>query len=366
MKKHPSLRFVAYVFVAVLCLSMAGRVTAQPDLESLVHQALDQKITLEVKDKPLSSAFLKVAEQTGVSVTIKPSVLALLPYGADTRMNARIVDTPLRVGIERLLTPLGLTYRVEGGGLEVIPTEPLRRIVGRATWDELETIAWLRRTEFTGDDVQKEELSRRLRFEDYNKLPEPLLRLFQAMQDSGAGTLDEVLTAALGEGRPWYPSGKRIVVTGVLQQSQRELKRRVTLTASHKPLFDILTDLSNQAGIRIIYGPDALVSLPIRAQKDFSIVLKNATVEQALEEIKAATGLTYQLYVGGVIINRGSRRKAESRERVGAVLVIPGRGEIPIYESDMSPETRKALDELIDRLMRAIPDESEESPDADQ
>ncbi|MEE9294160.1 MAG: hypothetical protein V3W34_04225 [Phycisphaerae bacterium] len=347
---------------AIACFVWATVAPAQVDMESLIHQALDQVVHFEVVDKPLPEAFLTVAEQTGVAISISPESLKLLPHGANTRMTARMKNIPLRDGIERLVKPLGMRYRVAGDGLVVEPAPALRRIGRRATWDELETLQWLGSLEWSAGEEGWGALRDRLHFQvDHDAPAEALL---QSLNRAGAGPASEVLSRACeAVGWTWYPSGKRIVVIERGRQIQRELSRPITLRAQHQRLSDVLAELAQKAHMTFHFEPGAVASVPHETRRDFSVLLVDASVEQALEVICGATGLSFAVGRDGVRFSNPQR--PTSSDRPVAILMIPGRGEILIYEKDLPPDVKEALETLIDRLIKAVPP-PEDSANAEQ
>ena len=336
--------------VSLACFTFAPQAIAQVDMESLIHQAMDQLVNFEVVDKPLPEAFLMVAEQTGVGISISPESLKLLPHGASTRMTARMKNIPLRDGIDRLVRPLGMTYRVVEDGLVVEPTAALRRVGRRATWDELETLQWLTSLEWSGSPENAEALLARLQF--HVKHDTPGESLVKAMQRSGTGLTSDLLSSACrAAGWAWYPSGRNLVVVDRRRQIDRELSRPITLRVQHQPLADVLAELAGKAHMTFRFEPGAIALLPRETRQNFSVLLVDATVEQALEVICGATGLSFSIGEDGVQFSNS--QPAKSADQPVAIIVIPGRGEFPIHEEDLTPELKKSIDDLIINLVKS-------------
>lgn len=75
-------------------------------------------VSLELDDVPLSEALARLGEQADLEV-------ACQLFAGETRVTPRVRELPLRVALERLLTPLNLTWRpTEPGTLRVIPRRP--------------------------------------------------------------------------------------------------------------------------------------------------------------------------------------------------------------------------------------------------
>ncbi len=344
----------AFCMAALLGLSIQAA-DAQLDMAALVEEALDQTNDFEVVDKPLSAAFLLVAEQTGVAIHVSAATLALLPDGPGTRMTARMKDNPLRDGIDQLLKPLGMCYRVAGDGLHVEPSAPLRRIGRRATWNELKTLQRLAVEQWSPN--AKSALPAVFKFSVGS--PDPQARLLEAMSEAGAGSVAKTLDDACRMlGWAWYPSGDGIVISSLAEQMGRDMRSPVTLTAKHRPLSEILADLATQSGVAFRFESNAIGSLSRQAQHDCSVRFENLPLEQALEILRAETGLTFRIDGDAVVFDNPHRAKRD--DPVAAILVIPGRGEIPIHERDLTPEVKALLDTLVEQLIRAAPADDEQ------
>ena len=101
------------------------------------------------------------------------------------------------------------------------------------------------------------------------------------------------------------------------------------------------------------FEPGAIASVPHETRRDFSVLLVDATVEQALEVICGATGLSFSVERDGVRFSNPQRPTGS--DRPAAILLVPGRGEIVIYEKDLPPDVKEMLDALISRLIKAVP-----------
>lgn len=336
-----------------------GVAVAQVDVRADGSGMLDGTVNFEVVDKPLPEAFVMVAEQTGVAITITPQTLRLLPDGADTRMTARMKNIPLRDGIDRLLKPLAMRHRFVNGRITVEPSESLRRIGRRATWDELDLLAWLAGEPWDPADADLfGKLRAALRFEwgeeSVGEKP-PIDVLHEVLSGAQPGTIEEALTEACAALKwTWAPRGRRIVIGPAHPQAKtHERPVRVTLRAEKRALADVLTELARQSGKTFHFEPGAIGSLPRNVREEFSVIFVDVPLEQALEIIAGASGLEFSMAGDRVVFS--SPRAATRTDRPAAILQIPGRGEIPIYDDDLPPETRKALHDLIDRLIDAVP-----------
>ena len=352
-------------FSTCCCLLFAA-VAAADDLEPLVEAALDQPVELNIQDTPLAEAFETVARETGVVVTVAPATFDLLPYGSDTKVNARMQNIPLRQGLMHLAAPLGLRFEVRGRGIDILPTAALLRIGRRATWDELDTLAWLSSLDFMADGSAAEQLAKRIQFRvgDVDGWP-PLQR---AVERVGAGPGDQVLTLAADSlDWTWYPQGNRIVVLTQSAQVERQLDGRVSIRQSHRKLIDVVQSIGRQVHLTIRADPGAIASLPIQTRDNFALHAENKTAREALEAVAASSGLGYRVEPDGVVFfhpgqtapsaNTGASRARSADPYVGKISVNSPDGvviELLLHESDLSEETNRLREKYLEQADEII------------
>lgn len=293
----------------VVAMMLAGPVAAS-DIRALVEQALDEPARIVLEDVRLAAAIDQVTEQTGVKISMSPEVMALVPHGGETLIKkVDIANIPLREGLAKLFGPLGMTCKVVGDHVVVVPKQALVALGRTPTWEELETLRILSATLAGMDHDVLFELKGRLQFR--TGVADPRVRLAAALRSVGAGPGDEVLTIACDElGWAWYPSGRNIVVVTKEQQVQRLLRKPIRINLSNRPLIDVLIALGDSVGVTIRTEPGVLVSLPPHVQRNFSLTIRDQTAEQALEKIAAYTGLGYFIVPDGVVFYAGSPQEA--------------------------------------------------------
>jgi len=133
------------------------------DTRALIKQALDEpgKITLE--NVRLADAVQKISEQTGLKIVMPPEVMNLAPYGGNTVIEkVDIAGTPLREGLRRLLSPLGMTFTVEEDHVRIVPHESLLCLGRPPTWAELDLLSWLGTLQPGLNSDHREELLKRV------------------------------------------------------------------------------------------------------------------------------------------------------------------------------------------------------------
>ena len=364
--RRRSTRIVVQLGIVLALLTAPARAQQQVDMAALIEQALDQVVDFEIEDKTLPETLVIIAEKWGTPIRIGAEALQLLPYGPATRIQgARMRNVPLRQGLRKLLSPLGMRFEVVDDHLEVVPTEAVRRICRRASWNELATIQWLAELEWANRPDQVEDLRSRLQFRVDVERPAEVL--FGSIERVGAGRGDEVLTVACrSHGWTWYPWGEQIAVVSTQEQVYRELQRPITIRAQRQPLAEVLAEVARQAGVGIRFSPGVIGALPREAQRDFSLLLVDTPAEQGLEVIAGVTGLGFRPKDGGIEIYqarpappaREGGSTVESDPVIGRVVMPSPDGlfeyEFLIRQSDLPPELGHVRQEMIDDAVEAI------------
>lgn len=346
----------------------------QADMRAIVEQVLDSPVELKLENVPINRAFDVIADSTAVRINMPPDVMALLPYGSDTRVNVELRNVTLRDGLEQLFAPLGMDFDVTDRGVDVLPGPGLARLGRSAKWSELGTIQWLESTPLT-DGVALELLHQRIQFRVPD--PDPWPMLAGAIKKVGAGSAAELLEVAADSlGWTWYPWDEHIVVLPWAEQAKRQLDRLITVRKTHRPLVEVLQTVGREVGVPVRLAPGAAESLPPEVRSTFTLLAENVTASEALEQIAATSGLSYRIDEGGVVFEQPSAAREQDRTRPGgavrrtrdayvAKITVPDPSgiyqiELLVRESDLSPEVnalrQQMLDEANDVIEKALRD----------
>ncbi len=286
--------------------ALAGMAAAAPflDTRALIEQALDEPTRITLTSIRLGEAVEVITEQTGVRIVMAPDVMGLTPQGADTLITeVDIANISLRDGLTRLFTPLGMTFVVESDHIAVLPHEALLGLGRAATWEELETLAWLSSISPGLDEQDLTSLQSRTQF--HVPVPVTWKLLAGAIRNVGAGSGDEVLTVACrAMGWGWSLADRWIVVAPLEEHILRRLRQRITIRMRNRTLHEVMNAVGNAVNVRVRAEAGALVTLPPQIQRNFSLDVHQRTAEQALDEIAAYTGLGYLIDPGGVMFFR--------------------------------------------------------------
>src|SRR6476646_9531662 len=112
--------------VALVALVVGPRTVAQNSASSaLINQALDKQATLDLNGN-LPDVMAQVTKQTGVPIDATPDVWAILPWGRETTVTAKIANQTLRGALDAMTRKLGLVYVLKDESLELQPAPALR------------------------------------------------------------------------------------------------------------------------------------------------------------------------------------------------------------------------------------------------
>ncbi|MBS3821867.1 MAG: STN domain-containing protein [Phycisphaerae bacterium] len=293
--------------VTLTLLTLVGWAVAQ-QTDGLRQKRLDAPLTLTVSDKPIGEVFWKLTRASNVRFTVTDETLAALPYAGQTHMDVQLRDVSLRAALRQMLRPHGLDWRIKDGVVQVVPSDALHRMCRRATFDELVLLGRLLTVELSADSQARPvDLLRRASDDDDLALvlPDDLLgedlaaarrRADQVLPAPAAEWLDLLA----GDGRTWYLSGDRITVLNRSDQVRRQLQRRVSLRYQNTRLVNVLLDLARQAQVKLTLAPGSLNILPRDVRNDFTLMIDDATIAQALEVISGATGLEFSVIDDGI------------------------------------------------------------------
>lgn len=288
----------------VLGCSLAA---AQPAGQSAVSvtadigRAMDRKLEkLTISSKELPDALAEVGKAVGAKIQVDEAAADLLPWGRQTKLaDVTITNASLREALPEILGPLGMTYELRDGVVVVIATKPLRRINRRATWDELKLLQKCRETIYSPQALAE----LRVQYRITGKVDAPGLMQKQ-LEQAGRGTIAQILEVATGSlGWVWFPDEDRIVIRTAEAQMANQLARRVTLHYEKEPLSRILLALADKAEVPLLLEPGVMLKLPAAAAQNFTLLVENTSIRQALNLISAETGLKYEmrrdvLYIG--------------------------------------------------------------------
>jgi hypothetical protein len=280
------------------------------DSSALINEALDKVVSLQV-DGVLPQAVKKMTDQTAVPIVVEQQAYDLLPWGEQTNVKAAIQNKTLREALAAICQKLGLTFEVGPQAVKLEPMPALARLGRRATVQELEALDLLSRTPIgqgPTDTVGRliEAVDRRL-----SETKSPFAVEFRPGDKASNGTAINVPHNATLEDAlehlakqtdlTWYPWGKSIVIVPKEEQIGQQLRKAVNWHFRGEDVAQVLTVLSQAAGVEFTLEPGAIQRVPPEFRK-ITLMLENATVRQALDDIRGVTGLDYVIKPEGVYL----------------------------------------------------------------
>lgn len=380
----------------VVLLVMVSNSFAQSSGGGALQMKLDRPVKLKLTDKPIGEVFDKLSRVTQIDFKISPDTLEFLPYGAETRLNITIPDVTLRSALSQILNPQALNWEVNGNRVLIVPSEPLYRMCHRATYDEMELLGKIILGQVEELDEHKSIVGSLRSAIDDKKIKvifpselnkEYLAAAFKQASETlphSAGVWLDLICQPLG--LTWYLEGKNIILISRKAQVKRQLNRVVSLRYQNSRLSNILLDLARKGRVKVTMVPGVMKSLAKRVRSDFTLIMADATIAQALEIICGATGLEFPTNDEGFLVKtslylevnpEGSAPKnwqqPTKRKRprfiVKTVLQKGDNKTVDLYilPEHLPEELRKAIDAEREKIIKELSEkygitESKDSP----
>ncbi len=336
---------------------------------ALINAELDKNVQLDIKNQPLPQAVKIIEDKSnGVRIDVAPQVWDLLPWGEQTTINAKIENKTLRDALAAITRKLGLTFELKDEAVEIQPLPALKRLGRRATVDELAVLDFLSRTPYEG----KPQLTVRGLLEAVDAKLESSKSNFAVENRAGGAdgtsvpvkrdaTLLEALDAIpLNTDATWYPWGKSLVVMQKVDQVRGQLANKtVTIRFNGVNVSQVLAELQSRSGVKFTIEPGAVARLSPE-QQNVRLVLENASIEQALENLAGFTGLAWIANDKGVYISNPSAGAAV-REPSVAMITLDNGVQVVVRESQVPSDVREYIkfktDEKLAKIRQMMKDE---------
>jgi hypothetical protein len=346
----------------LLMMSVASTALSQVS-SALINEALD-KITPLNLNGTLPQVMSAIGRETGVRIDAAPMVWELLPWGDQTNVTAKIENQTLRESLTAITRKLGLTWTLKDESVELQPMPPLARLGRRSTVQELQALDLLASNplQLTTDRPTVRQLieavdARLLAIDEQFKKanqPPPALAIESRTGDSvppdrlifvprNASLMDALESLVKETRATWYPWGKSIVIVAKEDQVRNLLNKSLTVRFNGVDIQQVLMELSQRSGIEFAIEPGALQQIP-QEFRSIRLIIENATVKQAMENISGVTGLGYVVNESGIYI---WHRLSETDSRPGAmfgILQLDNGMQVFIPESSLPPDMREYLE----------------------
>src|SRR5258706_9827841 len=213
---------VVCVLIAAASFFARGQNSAS---SALINQQLDKQAKLDLNGN-LPDVMGQITKQTGVPIDAVPDVWAILPWGKETTVTAKIENQTLREALEVITRKLGLQFVLKDEAIELQPAPALRRLGRESPISELDALNQLAATplQMTTDKTDLKTLleaveSRLVAVESQYSVENrtatsgnPVPQNMPIAVPRNASLLDALEAVTTQSPATWYPWGKTIVV----------------------------------------------------------------------------------------------------------------------------------------------------------
>jgi hypothetical protein len=350
----------------VLCLLAPVGFAQKPEnaTSALINEQLDKTVSLRL-DGMLPQVLRSIEDKTGVRIVVGDQVYDLLPWGEQTGVKAKVENQTLRNALSAITKKLGLLWELRQFDVMLKPMPALSRLGRRATISELQSLELLRTTTFSN---QKNQMTIQALLNAIDKqlagIKSPSIALDIRSGDPAdpqAGYIqpdkvvnvprDSNLSVVLEDlsrqsDATWYPWGTKIVIVPKQQQIRMLLDKSITAHFDGTDLTRVIDQLSAASGVQFQIEPGAFQRVPTQ-YRNIRLDLDNATVRQALENIRGVTGLDYVVKPEGVYVwnqNPNSTGSAPAAvDPVVAMIPTDSGTTLMLRESEVPPDLRAYL-----------------------
>jgi hypothetical protein len=303
--------FRAAFLIALLAFSSLA-FAQETSSSALISEQLDKQIDSLNVQGGLFDVMSAIEAQTSVRIEAVQSVYDALPWGQDTSISVNVRNTTLRQVLDTIGRHLGLKAVPGDQAVVFEPTPALRRLGRRATLDEIQALDLLAATPLSAAETQ-EPVAKILQQIDaaLTTAKSPFAIETRGVDSSATQAIigvdrNTTLMDALDEisdqtDATWYPWGQSIVIVPKVEATRLLLSKRITTRFRDVPLQQVLLELAEQSGATFQMTPGVLQKVP-PAYAKITLILDDATIDQALQSISGATGLAFTPTSDGISV----------------------------------------------------------------
>ena len=295
----------------MLVLLMVPALAPGQNTSALINAELDRIHSLDL-NKPLPAAMKQIGDETGVPIQAAPSVWDALPWGDQTTISAKIEGKTLREALDAIARKLGLIVVLKDEAVELQPMPALLRIGRRSTVQELAALDFLASTPANlnterptvrqlADAIDQRLLDLKSPFAIEYRAGDVTRPDQQVAVQRNASMMDAMESLVRETRATWYPWGKSIVILPKEDQVRNLLSKTITIRYNGVDVQQVLAELAQRSGAEFTIEPGAIQRIP-QEFRTVRLVLDNATIKQALENLAGFTGLGYVVNENGVYI----------------------------------------------------------------
>lgn len=342
--------------VAILTITT---IVAAQSSSALLNEALDRIYPLDLNTS-LPVAMKAIGEQTGVRIEASSAVWNLLPWGDQTKITAKIEGKTLRDALDIIARTLGLQVVQREEVVQLQPMPALTRLGRRSTVQELNALNQLASTPA---DLKSERVSVAQLIEAVNAKLNAIKSNVALDNHAGdaaapdaqlfiphnASLMDALEALPKATRATWYPWGKTILIVPKEEQIRSLLEKSITLRYNGVDIQQVLAELSQRAGVEFTFEPGSVQRIPVEF-RTIRLVLDNATIRQALENIASFTGLGYVVNDNGVYLwNQQNDAAGSSRDPIVGQLPLDNGMTLFVRKSQLPDDLQQYIKFKTDR-----------------
>jgi hypothetical protein len=327
--------------------------THAQNTSALLNEALDKVYPLDL-NTTLPVAMKAIGEQTGVRIEAAPNVWDLLPWGDQTTVKAKIEGKTLREALDAICRKLGLTVVLKEEAVELQPMPALARLARRSTVKELEALDLLASKPMglstekptVGaliDALDDKLVDLKSQFAIANHAQDALKSDLPLNVPRNATMMDALEVLARETRATWYPWDKSILIVPKEVMIRELLSKTISIRYNGVDISQVLAELSQRSGVEFNIEPGAIQRIPSEF-RTIRLVLGNATIKQALENLAGFTGLGYVVNETGVYIwNQAVTAAGPQRDPVVGTIQLDNGMVVFVRESECPPDVQEYL-----------------------
>jgi len=354
------------LLIVVVFVPATGRslCRAQQLTAVLIEKALDDPAKINFRDISLEDVVENLSKTLGIPIEVDQTALAQLPYGQLTMLaSVQLQGMSWRDALRELLKPLALTFQPGVDRIYILGTNELMRQPRRLNINELDAIVRLQNT-----NLNHSEKNLLRQIYQLTRIDFKLIELDRHRDNADQDTVDKILSSFpqpaskvldlysrrvlpqeynLDEPGTWYvradmQSGRaeffEIIVLPARQLNLKKLERRINISFKNQPVQAILQQMAYLGAIDIRFEPGCFGLLDENQRNNFTLNMRSATINDALEHLSGSTGLAYEVRHDSVYILAGKallqqvaeqrRETAQGANPLACVIIVkvPGTG----------------------------------------
>ena len=313
----------------------------------------------------MEDAVWRSNEQTGVRIEATPAVWDLLPWGDQTTITAKIEGKTLRDALDAIAGKLGLVVVLKDEAVELQPMPALARLGRRSTVQELAALDQLASTPANlGSDhvsvhqlldaVDQKLVDLKSQYAIENRAADAARADEQITVPRNATLMDALESLAKETRATWYPWGKSIVIVSKEDQIRNQLGKTISIRYNGVDVSQALAELSQRAGVDFAIEPGAIQRIPTEF-RTIRLILDNATIKQALENLAGFTGLGYIVNENGVYIwNQMNTPGGQARDPIVTMIPLDNGMTVLVPRSQISPDMLEYIHARTQRELNKV------------